>query len=70
MAQLYARVLTSYARVSKADGLQSLDLQHDALHAAGVETDRTISMTIAHLAVVTTARASPPASNRCAPAMS
>ena len=26
-----------YARVSKADGSQSLDLQHDALQAAGVD---------------------------------
>ncbi|WP_244541437.1 recombinase family protein [Rhizobium tibeticum] len=28
-----------YARVSKADGSQSLDLQHDAIHAAGVRQD-------------------------------
>ena len=26
-----------YARVSKADGSQSLDLQHDALRAAGID---------------------------------
>ena len=29
--------LIGYARVSKADGSQSLDLQHDALRAAGVD---------------------------------
>ena len=27
----------SYTRVSKADGSQSLDLQHDALLAAGID---------------------------------
>ncbi|MDR7260380.1 DNA invertase Pin-like site-specific DNA recombinase [Sphingomonas sp. BE270] len=32
-------MLIGYARVSKSDGSQSLDLQHDALHAAGVVTD-------------------------------
>ena len=31
-------MLIGYARVSKADGSQSLDLQHDALRAAGVDT--------------------------------
>ena len=31
-------MLIGYARVSKADGTQSLDLQRDALQAAGVET--------------------------------
>ncbi len=30
-------MLIGYARVSKADGSQSLDLQHDALRAAGVD---------------------------------
>src|SRR3546814_20861340 len=30
-------MLIGYARVSKADGSQSLDLQRDALRAAGVE---------------------------------
>ena len=30
-------ILIGYARVSKADGSQSLDLQHDALRAAGVD---------------------------------
>ncbi|WP_456303547.1 recombinase family protein, partial [Komagataeibacter oboediens] len=30
-------MLIGYARVSKADGSQSLDLQHDALRAAGIE---------------------------------
>jgi len=29
-------MLIGYARVSKADGSQSLDLQKDALNAAGV----------------------------------
>lgn len=33
-------MLIGYARVSKADGSQSLDLQRDALLAAGVEEDR------------------------------
>ena len=33
-------VLIGYARVSKADGSQSLDLQRDALLAAGVDGDR------------------------------
>ena len=32
-----------YVRVSKSDGSQSLDLQHDALLAAGVEADRIYS---------------------------
>jgi DNA invertase Pin-like site-specific DNA recombinase len=32
-------MLIGYARVSKADGSQSLDLQHDALRVAGVEQD-------------------------------
>ena len=30
-------MLIGYARVSKANGSQSLDLQHDALRAAGVD---------------------------------
>ncbi len=30
-------MLIGYARVSKADGSQSLDLQHDALRASGVD---------------------------------
>ena len=29
-------MLIGYARISKADGSQSLDLQRDALHEAGV----------------------------------
>lgn len=33
-------MLIGYARVSKADGSQSLDLQRDALHAAGVDAER------------------------------
>ena len=32
-------MLIGYARVSNADGSQSLDLQHDNLRAAGVEQD-------------------------------
>ena len=32
-------MLIGYTRVSKADGSQSLDLQHDDLRAAGVEQD-------------------------------
>ena len=32
-------MLIGYARVSKADGSQSLDLQHDDLRAAGVEQE-------------------------------
>lgn len=41
-------LIRDVARVSKADGSQSLDLQHDALRAAGVE--RTISMMISYRA--------------------
>ena len=33
-------MLIGYARVSKADGSQSLDLQRDALRAVGVDDDR------------------------------
>jgi DNA invertase Pin-like site-specific DNA recombinase len=33
-------MLIGYARVSKADGSQSLDLQHDALRAAGVRANQ------------------------------
>ena len=33
-------MLIGYARVSKADGTQSLDLQRDGLVAEGVESDR------------------------------
>ena len=33
-------MLIGYARVSKADGSQSLDLQRDALIAAGVAEDQ------------------------------
>lgn len=33
-------MLVGYMRVSKADGSQSTDLQHDALFAAGVDPDR------------------------------
>ena len=36
-------MLIGYARVSKADGSQSLDLQRDALQAAGVEENRIYS---------------------------
>ena len=32
-------MLIGYARISKADGSQSIDLQNDALRAAGVEQD-------------------------------
>ncbi|MBA8841687.1 DNA invertase Pin-like site-specific DNA recombinase [Ochrobactrum sp. RH2CCR150] len=32
-----AKMLIGYGRISKADGSQSLDLQHDALSAAGVD---------------------------------
>ena len=32
-------VLIGYARISKADGSQSLDLQRDALREAGVSDD-------------------------------
>ena len=32
-------MLIGYARVSKADGSQSLDLQRDALQTAGVDAD-------------------------------
>src|SRR5262249_59743046 len=33
-------MLLGYIRISKADGSQRLDLQRDALHAAGVAPDR------------------------------
>ncbi len=33
-------MLIGYARISKADGSQSLDLQRDALIAAGVRAER------------------------------
>ena len=36
-------MLIGYARVSKADGSQSLDLQHDALRNAGVNMSRIYS---------------------------
>ena len=36
-------MLIGYARVSKADGSQSLDLQKDALNAAGVPESQTYS---------------------------
>ena len=36
-------MLIGYARVSKADGSQSLDLQKDALIAAGVGADQIYS---------------------------
>ena len=36
-------MLIGYARVSKADGSQSLDLQRDALIEAGVEKDQIYS---------------------------
>jgi DNA invertase Pin-like site-specific DNA recombinase len=36
-------MLIEYARVSKADGSQSLDLQRDALIASGVEEDQIYS---------------------------
>ncbi|MBB3215135.1 DNA invertase Pin-like site-specific DNA recombinase [Ochrobactrum sp. RC6B] len=35
-----AKMLIGYERISKADGSQSLDLQHDAVSAAGVEQDK------------------------------
>jgi len=33
-------MLVGYVRVSKADGSQSTDLQHDAMLAAGVDPER------------------------------
>ena len=33
-------MLIGYGRISKADGSQSLDLQRDALSAAGVEQNK------------------------------
>ena len=36
-------MLIGYARVSKADGSQSLDLQRDALIAAGVDEEQIYS---------------------------
>ena len=37
-------MLIGYARVSKADGSQSLDLQRDALLAAGVDASRELGI--------------------------
>uniref|UniRef100_UPI0021183764 recombinase family protein n=1 Tax=Pseudomonas aeruginosa TaxID=287 RepID=UPI0021183764 len=45
-------MLIGYARVSKADGSQSLDLQHDALRAAGVERDNIYEALLQRLAAV------------------
>ncbi|WP_430280904.1 recombinase family protein [Pseudomonas aeruginosa] len=42
-------MLIGYARVSKADGSQSLDLQHDALRAAGVERDNIYDGSVAKI---------------------
>ena len=52
-------MLIGYARVSKADGSQSLDLQHDALRAAGVEPGNI--MMIVHPVAVMIAPVLPPA---------
>jgi len=51
-----ARRLIGYARVSKADGSQSLDLQQDALIAAGVGEEQIT-------------RTGPPARKTSAPAL-
>ena len=37
----YMTILIGYMRVSKADGTQVLDLQKDALLAAGIHEDNT-----------------------------
>jgi len=39
----YMTMLIGYMRVSKADGTQVLDLQKDALLAAGIDEDRIYS---------------------------
>ena len=39
----YMTILIGYMRVSKADGTQVLDLQKDALLAAGIDEDRIYS---------------------------
>lgn len=56
-------MLIGYARVSKANGSQSLDLQHDALRPQ--VSNRTTSMRTSLQAAVTIAPVWPPASNRC-----
>ena len=59
-------MLYGYMRVSKADGSQTVELQRDALLAAGVDPDRFTTITPPGAAM--TAPASPPASKRCGPA--
>ena len=57
-------VLIGYMRVSKADGSQVLDLQRDALLAAGVVAEHLYEDLASGRR--TTALASPPAVRRCA----
>ena len=54
-------MLIGYARISKADGSQSLDLQRDALREAGVSDDAIYQD---QASGVRTARGSPPSSRR------
>ena len=56
-------MLIGYARISKADGSQSLDLQRDALREAGVSDDAIYERT-KRPDSVRTARGSPPSSRR------
>jgi DNA invertase Pin-like site-specific DNA recombinase len=60
-------MLIGYARVSKADGSQSLDLQHDALRATGVEQGNIYEDRASGLGMI--GPVWPPVSNPCAPAM-
>ena len=57
-------MLIGYMRVSKADGSQVLDLQHDALIAAGVEPAQFMKTSVA--APRMTGPAWRPVSGRCA----
>ena len=56
-------MLIGYARISKADGSQSLDLQRDALREAGASAT-TRSTRTKRPDSVRTARGSPPSSRR------
>ena len=57
-------MLIGYMRVSKADGSQVLDLQHDALIEAGVRPKTSMRISAAVRRMI--GRAWPHASRRCA----
>jgi hypothetical protein len=49
-------VLIGYTRISKADGRQTLDLQRDALLAAGVEPGHRMPCTVPSCSMTCTRR--------------